>query len=342
MLQIDNVSHSYDNKILSIKDISFDLKEGEVLSLLGPSGCGKSTLLRLIAGFEIPKRGEIMLRNQIISSSKWIKSPEKRGMGFVFQSYALFPNLNIVENINFGSQNKKNKFEEIIEEMNLIELLYKYPHELSGGEQQRVALARSIISEPSLILLDEPFSSLDTRLKDKIRDKMLHLIKKRNISSILVTHDSEDAMYLSDRIVVLNDGKIVQIGRPNDLYLRPKSIFVAEFFGEVNKIPANTEKNYVSSIFGNFPNPSNSNCKEVVILIRQEGINILNNKTKVKALVVNSKFLGKNTFVHLSLYINKKEIHLHARIPGINSFTVGSDVYIDIDKDQVFIFPLSD
>ena len=340
MLEVKDITHLYkNNKILSLSNINFEISSGEVLSLLGPSGSGKSTLLRIIAGFESPNEGKIFFNEELISTNSFIKPPEKRNMGFVFQSYALFPHLNIKNNILFGKYDFNNSYEEIIEEMNLVNLLNKFPHELSGGEQQRVAIARSLVSEPKLLLLDEPFSNLDTILKEKVRDKILHLIKKRKISSILVTHDSEDAMYVSDRIVVLNSGKVIQIGRPNDLYLRPKTSFVAEFFGEVNKIPAIGKGKSIFSIFGNFKTDKNFQNEEVIMIIRQEGINILQNKTNVVAKIISSKFLGKQTFVHLSLNINEEDIHLHARIPGINSFKNGEKVFIDIDKNQVFIFP---
>ena len=191
MLKVKDITHLYkNNKILSLSNINFEISSGEVLSLLGPSGSGKSTLLRIIAGFESPNEGKIFFNEELISTNSFIKPPEKRNMGFVFQSYALFPHINIKNNILFGKYDFNNSYEEIIEEMNLVNLLNKFPHELSGGEQQRVAVARALITEPDLILADEPTGSLDRKTAHEIFS-LFKKLKTKNRAILYATHNRE-------------------------------------------------------------------------------------------------------------------------------------------------------
>jgi len=333
------------------------LQAGEVVSLLGPSGCGKTTLLKLASGIEKVQQGEIKLDNQIVSSNNIHLSPDKRGVGYVFQDCALFPHLSILENIFFGMNKSEvnlqtQKIKKLMDEVNLSNFSNKYPHELSGGQQQQVALIRAMASEPRIILLDEPYSNLDSRLKEKIRDQMLHLLREYNISALLVTHDPEEAMFMSDKIGVLNNGFIEQFGSPIDLYLRPKSAFIAEFFGEINIFDGIVEEGFVNTVLGTFSCSKKFNKNKVKIVIRNEAIKLYSDKKKFQkntnknkyiispyiGHVMEARLLAGSTLVHLSLKVNNSDFHIHARIPGLNFFNVNEKVTVCSDPSQIFIF----
>ncbi len=341
MISFDKISHRYDTEQV-IFDISFNIQSNEVVSLLGPSGCGKTTLLRLAAGLEKPLGGQIRLDEKVISSPEFVLTPEKRGVGLVFQSYALFPHLTVTQNILFGVPKKPAKdisnVIDLMQELNIKELGDKFPHELSGGQQQRVALARALAPNPPIILLDEPFSGLDSRLREHVRDQMLHMLRNTNTAALMVTHDSEEAMFMSDKILVLNKGKEIQQGRPIDLYCRPKNRFVAEFFGEVNYIPAVVKNQKIETVFGIYSAANFAEGTKVQIIVRYEALKLSPKSEGAVAYVVETRLLGKNSIVHLTVPIGSTELHLHARIPGLSWFESGEKVFIMIDPEQVFIF----
>lgn len=344
MFTFENISHSYGQQS-SVTDLSFNIERGQVVTLLGPSGCGKTTVLRLAAGFEHPSHGRIKQDGNILSSPRDIIAPEHRLMGLVFQSYALFPHMTIGENIRFGLKQVDDEAEqrvtELLHEMDLLEMQKKFPHELSGGQQQRVALARGLAPAPGLMLLDEPYSGLDSRLRERIRDKMLHVLRQTGTAALMVTHDAEEAMFMSDKIIVLRDGKIMQQGRPIDLYCRPESAFVAEFFGELNRIPARGRNGQAECMVGNFSCPGIEDGQAADVLIRYEGLQISLEETGLKARVMESRLLGGSSLLHLSMTSeigNSQELHLHARIPGLNYMAEGEIVHLDVDPAQVFVF----
>ena len=223
-------------------------------------------------------------------------------------------------------------------ELDIQELGDKYPHELSGGQQQRVALARALAPNPPIILLDEPFSGLDSRLRERVRDQMLHILRDTSTAALMVTHDAEEAMFMSDKILVLNQGKEVQQGRPIDLYCRPKNRFVAEFFGEVNHIPATVKNKKIETVFGVYQAGKYDDGTKVQIVVRHEGLNLSPKSEGAVAFVVETHLLGKNSLVHLSVPTGSTELHLHARIPGLSWFKPGEQVFVNIDPEQVFIF----
>lgn len=222
-IDIQNLSFTYSNSLMkAVNGISFTVEKGEIISILGRSGSGKSTILRLIAGLEMPGEGSFTLNGKKIIDARTFIQPEKRGIGMVFQDYALFPHMSVEENILFGlskmsRKDKKKRANEVLELVELEGFEKRYPHQLSGGQQQRVALARAIAPEPELILLDEPFSNLDTDLQVKIRGDLRRILKKANTTAIFVTHNVNDAHALADRIVKIKDGKIDKIGRPCDM-----------------------------------------------------------------------------------------------------------------------------
>ena len=248
MLTIQGLNKSYGEQNV-LNDIHLNVETGEIISVVGSSGSGKTTLLRLVSGLEIPESGEIILNDKIVNNQNVFVAPEKRNCSLVFQDYALFPNMSMYENIYFGKDSSTNidRVKQLIDITDIKKIMEKFPHECSGGEQQRVALVRSLAINPKIILMDEPLSNLDYDLKENLGTVIRKIIKKFNTTAIIVTHDINDAMKISDRIVVLDDGSIVQIGLPNELYNNPKSKKVALLFGETNFIPLSMmpdEKNY--------------------------------------------------------------------------------------------------
>ncbi|HIC42364.1 MAG TPA: ABC transporter ATP-binding protein [Pelagibacterales bacterium] len=345
-VKINNLSHSINNQKV-LQNINLELEKDKIACILGPSGCGKTTLLKLIAGLEKVTTGDIIINDEIVSSNTMHLKTEKRKIGFLFQDYALFPHLTVKENLNFAISNgkkEKHDIEEIIEIIKLPNSLHKYPHELSGGEQQRVALARSIIAQPGLLLLDEPFSSLDLSLKEEVRDDTLHLLQKSNISVLIVTHDPFEAMFISNKIYIMQkDGKIVQSGSPRQLYNEPINSYVAGFFGETNKFKGMVKNAEVQTPIGKIKTHNNLESKEVVIHVRPQGIKLTQEQTPVngiKGTVMASKLMGSFSFVHLSVLDHNNEIvHVHSHMPA--SFIPGQStaVGIEIDDEQIYVFP---
>ena len=240
-----------------VHDVSLEVNAGEIFALLGPSGCGKTTTLRLIVGFERVDSGEIRLEDKCIESRSIHAPPESRQIGFVFQDYALFPHLDVLDNVTFGLKKLAPKVRsdrglEALEMVGLAEFRNRKPHDLSGGEQQRVALARSIAPSPKLILLDEPFSNLDAGLRQATRKEVRQLLKDAGMSAILVTHDREEALSFADRVAVMENGSLKQTGAPEAVYNHPKTPFVAEFLGKTNLIPGDARGDYAETDLGTF------------------------------------------------------------------------------------------
>jgi len=225
-IRVNNLNFRYRNaKDPTISDLSFSMDKGEVVSIFGQSGSGKSTILRLLAGLETPEEGTIEIDDRIMVDDKTFVYPEKRGIGMVFQDYALFPHMTVEQNIKFGlgklpKDERADRVDEVLELVGLLDYKDRYPHELSGGQQQRVALARAIAPRPSLLLLDEPFSNLDADLQGKIRQDLKVIIRKSGITSIFVTHDKEDSLAIADRVVVLEKGRVVKVGEAKDIFMR--------------------------------------------------------------------------------------------------------------------------
>jgi len=231
--------------VLAVNNVSFDVQDGDVVGLLGPSGCGKTTILRCIAGLEDIDSGEILIEGKVVSAPTLGISvpPEKRRLGFVFQSYALWPHMEVRRNLahclkGFSREEREKRIRDALEMVQLTDVADRYPAQLSGGQQQRVALARSLCYAPSVILLDEPMSNLDLRERERVRGELRGLLKNIGISSVFVTHDQEEAFVISDRVVLLNRGQVMQEGPPIELYSTPKSLFAAQFIGRANILRA--------------------------------------------------------------------------------------------------------
>ncbi|MYB95448.1 ABC transporter ATP-binding protein [Candidatus Poribacteria bacterium] len=262
-----------------VKDISFSVYPGEIFALLGPSGCGKTTTLRLIAGFEKADAGTIAMEKRILASSAVHLPPESRGIGFVFQDYALFPHKNVLENVAFGLRKatkraRRERALDVLRMVGLTQLQTRMPHHLSGGEQQRVALARAIIARPKLLLLDEPFSSLDPGLRQSTREEVRTLLKAEGISAILVTHAQEEAFSFAERLGVMKDGSLEQVDTPEAVYRYPKTAYVASFIGQTNFIHAHVKNGVAQTQFGRVKVDGEA-AGEVLLSIRPECLKMM-------------------------------------------------------------------
>ncbi len=301
-LQLSNITKEFALKgkevFTAVSNVSLKIHQGEFCTLLGPSGCGKTTLLRMIAGFEVPTSGEIHYHDKIINNVP----PQKRGFPMVFQSYALFPHKNVRDNISYGLQLRRYAKEQIREKVDSIISLIglnenqdKFPHQMSGGQQQRVALARALVLEPEIILFDEPLSNLDAKLRVYMRDEIKSIQKKFGITAIYVTHDQEEAFAISDRIAVINKGKIEQFDPPHQLYYHPNNEFVAKFVGDANIITINKTSSNSFHILGVEYQFDNTKTKHVdaisSVMIRPENIDIVEN-AKHNGIIKQKTFLG--------------------------------------------------
>lgn len=326
--------------IKAVSEISLEIRKGEFFSLLGPSGCGKTTILRLIAGLERPDRGVIKIGASFVAGESWVP-PEKRNVGFVFQDYALFPHMTVFENIAFGLRGLSKKelndrVRELLEMVDLPEVAKRYPHELSGGQQQRVALARALAISPKIMLLDEPFSNLDTDLRAEIRMATKKILKERETTTILVTHDQEEAFALSDRIGVLNGGKLEQVGKPEEIYHRPLTRFVANFVGRANFIKARIEGELLISDIGiiKCKTPLNFYNQEIELMIRPDYVDFVEDP-KGEGLIVDREFLGPVILYRIRLPIGETILSLK---PSTKIFQPGFRVKLNIDPSHIIFF----
>lgn len=297
-LKLEGVCKGYKEDNYVIRDISFEVAEGEFFSILGPSGSGKTTLLRIIAGLDSLDKGEILIGGKLVAKDSWQIPPEKRGIGLVFQDPALFPHLNVFENIAFGieglsKQERKRRVFELLELVGLSGYEGRYPHELSGGEKQRVALARALAPRPKVLLLDEPFANLDYELKRELGEETRSIAKKQNITVLMVTHDREEALCLSDRIGILSlRGCLEQVGTPEEVYFSPKNIFVASFLGKANFIRGKISEGILYTSLGNFPiNGVTPKEGELVLMLRPESIKFIPDP-QGDCFIERAKFLG--------------------------------------------------
>ena len=324
-----------------VRELSFSVAPGEIVAVLGPSGCGKTTALRLAAGLEAPEKGQIFLNDSLIADQRYVLPPEQRKFGMVFQDYALFPHLNVTANVMFGMGESPNKSSalSLLEKMGLAHYCNAYPHMLSGGQQQRVAIARALASNPQILLMDEPFSGLDARLRDKVRDQTLHLLNDSGTAALIVTHDAEEAMYLADRIIMLRDGRVIQDDTPGNIYRHPNSGFVTRFFSEVNTLDGIAKDGAIMTQVGTFEAADYMQNGDVEVLIRPEAIRLENGcEPSVQCKISSSRILGWKTLVHLDVETDSAPIHLHCQVPGQNQWSPGQVIPINIDPAGVHVF----
>ncbi len=355
-LHLSAISHAFgSHKVLS--EVSVFAAPGELVCLLGPSGCGKTTLLRLAAGLETLQTGQVEINGTVVADGKdrHQMPPEQRGVGLMFQDYALFPHLNVRDNIAFGLDPVKGGrrsqwIDEALATMGLTAYADAYPHTLSGGQQQRVALIRALAPGPQILLLDEPFSGLDVTRRAQIRADTLELVKKSGVATLMVTHDPEEAMFMADRILVMNEGRVVQDGSPVDLYFQPADPFVAEFFGPVNRFNGTVKNSKAETPIGSFDAPDLADGAQVDIMIRPEGFRLSFENETPKSMpgdpdnlmilqgtleVVTARPLGRSSFVVLKLADGRS---IETRIPGVFLPGAGSQVRAAVNLRQVHIF----
>lgn len=296
ILHIKNLSKSFDGGLTNVlNQIEFSVKKGSIVSFVGESGSGKTTLIRMIAGLERSDLGEIYLNDHLVSSNTTFVKPEKRNIGMVFQEYALFPHMTVAKNIAYGlhkdKKNAENRIAEVLELVGLKGFEKRYPHELSGGQQQRVALARAIAPKPELLILDEPFSNLDAMLRIQLRNEIFEIVKKTGITAIFVTHDTQDALAVSDEILILKHGDLVQKADAETLYRAPKNLYVASLFGEVMSLQ--------KEVLAQFQFEAEENKQYA---IRNKNLKISENVSfKSLAKIANTTFLGENYQLKLAL-----------------------------------------
>ncbi len=348
ILELETISKRFSRcRYPAVDRLSLTLAPGDILSLLGPSGCGKTTLLRMVAGFEQPSEGTIRLAGQVVAGAgQWV-APEHRDVGMVFQDYALFPHLTVSDNIAFGLKNQKRKactptqikerVRDAIALVGLFGLEHRYPHELSGGQQQRVALARALAPQPSLILLDEPLSNLDVQVRLRLREEIRHILKTAGISALFVTHDQEEALSMSDRIAVIRQGRLEQVGTPEDIYRTPSTRFVAEFVSQANCLPAQRRGNLWETEIGCFPvTPTNPQpLEQGIMMIRQEDL-LIHPDQEGTLRIRDRQFLGRE---HRYCLLSESGHEFHARSWTGDALEIGTLVKFSVPSDRIQVFP---
>lgn len=340
---LEHVSRRYDD-LAAVWDVSLSVTAGEVLCLLGPSGCGKTTTLRMVAGVERPDSGRIFIEGAVVDGEDCFVPPERRNIGLMFQDHALFPHMSVVENVAFGlrgmsASERREKALHGLERVDMRPAADFYPDRLSGGEQQRVALARALAPGPGVMLMDEPFSGLDKRLRDSIRDDTLTLLKSIGACSLLVTHDPEEAMRMGDRIALMRQGRLLQLGSPEDMYYRPVDAAVAFFFSDFNEIKGIVKQGLITTPLGSIGLREHFNeSQEVCVLVRQEAFGLAGgeDRVRVRARVWRARLLGSDSLIEF--HLGEGGELFRARLPGIILPEQGDwlDLYFDPAKVLVF------
>jgi iron(III) transport system ATP-binding protein len=342
-LAFENVVHTY-GSLRALDGISLTIEPGELVCLLGHSGCGKTTLLRVAAGVEAPTSGRVLMDGMEVSGPIAFLPPERRGIGLMFQDYALFPHLTILKNVMFGlrdlaANEAETSARRALSRVGLERNALEYPHTLSGGEQQRVALARSIAPRPGVLLMDEPFSNLDRRMRDLIRDETVAILRETGATTIVVTHDPEEAMMIADRIVLMRSGQVVQQGSAEEIYTRPVDLFAARFFCDFNEVEGVIEGGRVSTPAGVFPAPHLAEGASAIVCIRPQGVRLHPPAFCLPGRVVSRRFLGEVDLVHVA--VQGLDRPLQARVRGPAGLQAGQDVGVDIDQHEVLVFAAS-
>lgn len=350
-LEVSNLTRAFGGGAV-VDDVSLTIEAGQVTCLLGPSGCGKSTTLRMIAGVERADLGEVRIDGRMVTGPGVHVPPEARSVGLMFQDFALFPHLSVADNVGFGLRTdrawKAQRVGELIEKVHLSGFGSKYPHQLSGGEQQRVALARALAPKPRVMLMDEPFSGLDNRLRDGIRDRTLELLKEEGTGVLLVTHEPDEAMRMGDEIALMRAGRIVQRGAPYNVYNAPVDKAAAAFFSDINVIRGASRGALTQTPFGEFLTPGHGDGAEVEIVIRPQHLRIdfdrggrgpnptPMNGTPARGTVLRSRYLGRESLVDFAMDFEGAK--LTASVAGVFLPKPGTVLWLMIRRDRCFVF----
>jgi iron(III) transport system ATP-binding protein len=343
-LVLQNVSHKF-GATVALEGVDLTVASGEIVCLLGPSGCGKTTTLRLAAGLERLQAGTIQIGGSQVASAQAQVPANERNLGMVFQDYALFPHLNTIENVVFGLRQESKearmaKARDLLSRLSMTGFETSFPHRLSGGEQQRVALARALATSPALMLLDEPFANLDVSLRNSVCDDTLSLLRGEGTATLMVTHDPDEAMRMADKIALMRDGRIVQVGTPMDFHDRPSSKFVATFFRETNVIAGTVNTNgAVDTALG--PIPLNGGCgyaagQDIDLILAPEAV-LLNNGGELPAIVSDVRWVGAYGVVDLTVAGFDEKLRAYAFDRTLPQ--TGERLKIALDPKRVFVFP---
>ncbi|TIE03976.1 ABC transporter ATP-binding protein [Acinetobacter junii] len=347
VLTIQKLSKKFGERF-ALNQASWSAQSGQIICLLGHSGCGKTTMLRLIAGLETPTEGSIQLERKVLWDPYQQVQAEERNIGFVFQDYALFPHLSVLENVMFGlkkipKHERQSIAENALKHVSMSHHIHSYPHTLSGGEQQRVALARALAPKPHVLLMDEPFSNLDHRLRDQIRQSTIDILKQTSTTTIIVTHDPEEALQIADQIILMHQGKIIQSGTPKQLYFQPKTLFAARYFSDLNEIKTQIQDQQLHTIFGNIDIPkhlTSNNQIRCYFRPHQLRVNRIKTENSLAAKIISSNFLGYSQL--LKLKIEAEDKVLSAYVEYSQHYDQADTVYLSLDLSQCFFYESND
>ncbi len=350
-LEIRDIRRVFDGRVV-VDGVSLRVMPGQVTCLLGPSGCGKSTTLRIIAGVDRQDEGTVLVDGQVISDVAHDTPPEGRSIGLMFQDFALFPHLSVAGNVGFGLKGsageRGKRVKELLDRVNMSHMTDAYPHQLSGGEQQRVALARALAPRPQIMLMDEPFSGLDQRLKDDIRDATLEILKAEGTAVLLVTHEPDEAMRMADEIALMRDGKIVQSGAPYNIYNAPVDREAAAFFSDINVIHGEVHGALAKTAFGDFLVPGHCDGTPIDIVIRPQHLRIDFDRSgtgpnptpqdgvPARGVVTRARFMGCESLVEFKMDYDGSV--LKATVPSVFLPKPGTALWLMIRRDRCFVF----
>ena len=350
-LEVKNLSRSFGN-LTVVDKISFQIFSGQVTCLLGPSGCGKSTTLRMIAGVEKPSSGQIFVDEVLTSNANFQVPPEARSIGLMFQDFALFPHLNVQQNVYFGlagsKEFKEKRSLDLLERVGLAHLAFNYPHSLSGGEQQRIALIRALAPKPKIMLMDEPFSGLDDRLRDEVRDETFNLLRSEDAAVLMVTHDPQEAMKVADEIALMRDGKILQRGAPYNIYNAPVDLKALQFFSDANSIQATLKGSLADTPFGQFFAPGLADGTDIDIVFRPQHIRIdfdrkgqgplptASQGVAARGIVKRARFVGNESLIEFEMDFGST---IKVTVPNVFLPNKGHPLWLTVPRDKCYIFP---
>ncbi len=339
LVQLENLVRRFAD-VKALDGFNLTINPGELIALLGPSGCGKTTALRLLAGLDIADEGKVLVDGQDMTQVP----ANKRNMGMVFQAYSLFPNMTAIENVGFGLKvrgvdeaKRLKKAQELLDLVGLVKESNRFAHQMSGGQQQRVALARALAIEPKVLLLDEPLSALDAKVRTQLRDEIRRIQIEVGTTTLFVTHDQEEAMALADRVGVMSNGRLEQIDRPNIVYSNPTSAFVASFVGAMNRIPAKLDAGKVSVLGQSVKHGGGASGSDLVALIRPESISVSvakSNSANTGSVLARS-FLGPQTRLTVTTSETKTNIHVDLPSSEASPFAPGTTVGLKIETDSL-------